>query len=547
LNENINLVVSIIIPTKGRIEFLKRAIESVAFQKMKGIEVFVLDNNMEQGFSNSVKEIVVACQEEYKEISWHYQHTDKENAAGVRNEGMRAARGKYICFLDDDDELLPNSIAVRVKRMEADAELAFLYCASYSKIYPYPFRMYRYYTFQPWRHTDRIETMSCSSIMINREVFINRQLFFDEELLRRHDYDLCRRVLLAGLKIDSIPAPLVVINLHQHQRISTLPLDMRSTRESLIKKWGESMQEDVFEYAEGLVIWRKCFGLENRSYGQVYADFENEFNRPLSSSFRLRLRLVFLSPVLYLFFYHMGVILSQLYKNKVLPLWSRKEINQPLLRERDTVPTTPQYPVKPYSHTPHKIIQGNNKQIACFENDSLTVNVDRQVVEAFGDEWTKFHDFSDMDIDANALEYFDILDSTVLHKNAYVLDAGCGTGRWSRYIAGKVGFVEAIDPSNAIFAADKLLNNVSNIRLSMATIDNIPFDNETFDMVMSIGVLHHIPDTQKAIKDCVSKIKKNGYFYAYIYYSLDNKGLIYRLLFSIINQARIGISRSPPH
>lgn len=141
--------------------------------------------------------------------------------------------------------------------------------------------------------------------------------------------------------------------------------------------------------------------------------------------------------------------------------------------------------------------------------------------------------------------YFDILDDSIINKNSYVADIGCGTGRWSKFLANKVGFIEAIDPSEAIFTADKLLNNVPNIRLSRASSENIPFADETFDFVMSVGVLHHIPDTKKALVDCVKKEKKGGCFYVYLYYNLENRGLIFCLLYKSVNMLRKTISSLP--
>ena len=106
--------------------------------------------------------------------------------------------------------------------------------------------------------------------------------------------------------------------------------------------------------------------------------------------------------------------------------------------------------------------------------------------------------------------------------------------------------MEAIDPSEAIFAADKLLGaGVSNVRLSKASTDNIPFDDETFDFGMSVGVLHHIPNTQKALNDCVKKIKIGGHFYVYLYYNLENKGKAFQLLFLIVSEIRKIISSFP--
>jgi hypothetical protein len=62
---------------------------------------------------------------------------------------------------------------------------------------------------------------------------------------------------------------------------------------------------------------------------------------------------------------------------------------------------------------------------------------------------------------------------------------------------------------------------------------------------MSIGVLHHIPDTFGAMKDCVAKVKPGGWFYTYLYYSLDNRGPAFRSLFALSNKVRKLISAMP--
>jgi SAM-dependent methyltransferase len=58
-----------------------------------------------------------------------------------------------------------------------------------------------------------------------------------------------------------------------------------------------------------------------------------------------------------------------------------------------------------------------------------------------------------------------------------------------------------------------------------------PWDDETFDFGMSIGVLHHIPDTKQALINCVKKIKKGGHFYVYLYYRFDNRGFLFKATF----------------
>ncbi len=71
------------------------------------------------------------------------------------------------------------------------------------------------------------------------------------------------------------------------------------------------------------------------------------------------------------------------------------------------------------------------------------------------------------------------------------------------------------------------------------------FPDETFDFAMSVGVLHHVPDTKKAMIDCVKKVKKGGYFYVYLYYDLDDRGPIFKTLFKFSDIIRSLVSKLP--
>ena len=171
-------------------------------------------------------------------------------------------------------------------------------------------------------------------------------------------------------------------------------------------------------------------------------------------------------------------------------------------------------------------------------------NIDRETIQSFGDEWLEFDEFSDEDIRVAGDEYFDIVPESV-YAGKYVLDVGCGTGRWSKYLSGKVSALEAVDPSEAVLSAAALLQNNDNVRISQASADDIPFSNNTFDFVLSLGVLHHIPDTQAAMQKCIDKLKPGGHFLVYLYYSLDNRGFFFKTLFHLSNLMRNIISSFP--
>ena len=198
----------------------------------------------------------------------------------------------------------------------------------------------------------------------------------------------------------------------------------------------------------------------------------------------------------------------------------------------------PDYTVPPaVSYKKHKLISD-------FLHQSKQ-NIDQKVVDAFGEEWVKFNAFDEDEIQKMGDEYFDILPGELANKSTKVLDVGCGTGRWTKYLSSKVGFIDAVDPSKAIFVADELLKNCDNVRLTKAAADALPFEDNTYELVISVGVLHHIPDPLKAIKDCIAKVKQGGYFYTYLYYNLDNRGILFKTLFGISNSIRKVISKMP--
>lgn len=109
-------LVTAIITTHNRLQLLKRAIESVQAQTYKRLDLIVVDDASDDG----TKEF---CQA----LPFKYIYIPKEESKGgnyARNLGIKAARGEYIAFLDDDDYWLPSKIEKQVALIERkDCEL----------------------------------------------------------------------------------------------------------------------------------------------------------------------------------------------------------------------------------------------------------------------------------------------------------------------------------------------------------------------------------------------------------------------------------------
>ena len=191
-------------------------------------------------------------------------------------------------------------------------------------------------------------------------------------------------------------------------------------------------------------------------------------------------------------------------------------------------------PYKKKIETPNRVI---------YDFELADDNIDSSTVSSFGEEWNAFHQFAEDEMMRLGDEYFDIVTSEMLNSSSSVLEVGCGSGRFLKYLCNKVHYIVGVDPSDAIFASDHLVGKKDNVCLVKASANNLPFEKESFDFVYSIGVLHHIPDTRKAMQACVDQVKPGGYFFTYLYYDLDNRGVLFRSLYNFSNLIRKGISR----
>jgi SAM-dependent methyltransferase len=167
-------------------------------------------------------------------------------------------------------------------------------------------------------------------------------------------------------------------------------------------------------------------------------------------------------------------------------------------------------------------------------------NLDLRTVASFDDEWSRF-DQGDMKAEeAEKLfdKYFSVFPWASLQPNAEGFDMGCGSGRWARLVAPRVGLLHCIDPSSAIEVARTNLAELGNVSFHRASVDEFILRRGSQDFGYSLGVLHHVPDTASAIRSCSDLLKRGAPLLLYLYYAFDNRPLWFRGLWLLTELAR---------
>lgn len=171
-------------------------------------------------------------------------------------------------------------------------------------------------------------------------------------------------------------------------------------------------------------------------------------------------------------------------------------------------------------------------------------NNDAKTVASFGDEWERFDQSALSEQESRYLfnGYFKVFPWEQLPTNPSGFDMGCGTGRWARHVAPKVGVLHCIDPSSALEVARRNLSGSTNVQFHAAGVDDNCLPEDSQDFGYSLGVLHHIPDTQAAMTACVRMLAP---FLVYLYYAFDNRPGWFRKIWHTSEVGRGLISHLP--
>lgn len=104
------------------------------------------------------------------------------------------------------------------------------------------------------------------------------------------------------------------------------------------------------------------------------------------------------------------------------------------------------------------------------------------------------------------------IDNLFNGKPLKILDVGCGTGHYIEQLIPKNHIVFGNDLAIGMLhkSKQKYLNFIDSHFLSLSNIEQLPFRNKSFDVVICIGVIEYLPDTNKALKELYRIVKETG-------------------------------------
>ena len=191
MNNNMQSLVSVIIPTHNRLNLLRRAIMSVIGQTYKNLEIVIVSDGSTDGTNESGDTLM----EIDPRIKFFY--FDKPRGGNVaRNYGVSKSVGEYVAFLDDDDEWLPTKLERQLSIFNEDPKIG-LVCTAYNY---YDEETKKTKTITPKVKREASKQIlygnfigSTTTVVVRTAVF-KESGGFDEELPARQDYDLWIRL-----------------------------------------------------------------------------------------------------------------------------------------------------------------------------------------------------------------------------------------------------------------------------------------------------------------------------------------------------------------
>jgi len=252
--ENNIPVVSVIIPTYNSQDFIEETINSVLAQTFINLEIIVIDDES----TDDTFKILNRLSENDNRIK-NYQISHSGRPSVPRNYGVKKAAGKYIAFLDADDIWVKYKLEKQLHFFEKYPEHILVYSMSVTfgktNFFSPSFEVLPLFNKACKTKNELIQkgnSITCSSVLINKEKLIEVGGFDEDPKLQVEDYDLWIRLSELG-EIGFIPRILTYYRVHSMQFSSDWQTKQNRVK-YLAEKRGWNIPEYKFRRNKGLLF-----------------------------------------------------------------------------------------------------------------------------------------------------------------------------------------------------------------------------------------------------------------------------------------------------
>lgn len=200
--------VSVIIPTYNCARYLPEAIDSVLAQSFQDFEIIVIDD----GSTDNTAEVLQSYGDRLRVI---YQQN--QGVALARNQGIQAAQGQWIAFLDADDVLLTHKLEAQIELAASYSDLGIIH-SGWNRVDAEGNLLM---TVKPWQEIPELTLESwlrwkpvLPSAMLFRRQWLNQAGGFDPRFPPAEDTELVLRLALMGCQAKWLPQ--ITVNYRQH-------------------------------------------------------------------------------------------------------------------------------------------------------------------------------------------------------------------------------------------------------------------------------------------------------------------------------------------
>lgn len=257
-----DVLVSIVITTFNRADFIERSIHSCFNQTYKNIEIIVVDD----GSTDNTKDLL---KDYYSSGAIYYFVTENQERNAARNFGADVSKGKYIKFLDSDDTIEPAYIESCISVFQTNPNLEILFtnisvCLSDRTSHKKTgILKNRNLINSLWYKNE----FAFSSVMIKRDTFfITKGFDEDRTLIGAEDWEYWMRLSYAGVRFGLVSEFLTNIFVHDSNTMNSVEKIISGKKRALQvleTKIDKIDKKSVRKFESGLFFLRSCYAYES--------------------------------------------------------------------------------------------------------------------------------------------------------------------------------------------------------------------------------------------------------------------------------------------